>query len=230
MSNVDKRYYKINIDGNDHIFTNVLNAGNYYVADNVTPDGKAAYTSRLSQKEIDSAIISNSMIFVEKPADFVFKVYVVNAAEYDEGNKDTSGIWLEFPADNSHIETALKEIGLPPDAKQGQYFIDESTSILKCLSPFVNAYTDIFELAAVAERLDTLDGFEMMKLVAVMESNAKFESLAEIKEFTYNRDYYNFEMEIENTVQLGEHCIYKSGVFESVLRRYNQFQNIFKII
>ena len=227
MSKPDKRYYKINIHGQEQIFTNVEKVDNYYIANGVDKDGKAYdfYHNRLSQAQIDSAVISNSMKFVEKPANFIFRTYIVNAAEYDNGNKETSGIWLEFPAGNPHIETALEEIGLPSDATPGQYFIDESTCILKCLSPFVTANTDIFELAEVAKRLDTLDGFEMMKLVAVMESNAKLESLAEIKEFTYNRDYYNFEMEIEDFSQLGEYCIYKSGIFEGIPDHYKDAIN-----
>ena len=117
------------------------------------------------------------MVFVEKPTDVVFRFYLVNASEYDNGNKETSGIWLEFPADIKRIENALEDIGLPPDAEQGQYFIDECQCILKSLNPLVNVRTDIHELAKTAERLDTFDGFQMMKLDAVMQTAAKFNNL-----------------------------------------------------
>lgn len=158
--------------------------------------------------------------FIEKPANFVFRVCIINAAEYDNGNKETSGIWLDFPQGNPYIETALEEIGLSADAVPGQYFIDDCCAILKCLNPLVNINTDIHELAEVSKQLDTLSGFEMLKLSAVMESNARFESLAEVKEFTYNRDYYNFELDIENFAELGEFCIYKSGIFDNIPYHY----------
>ena len=216
MSDTDKRYYKINIDGNDHIFTNVLKDGDHYVADNVDENGKPTYTSTFYQSEIDRAVISNSMTFVEKPADFVFRLRLVNASEYDNGNKDTSDISLEFPAQANEIENALAEIGLPPDAKPGQYFIDDCACILKSLNPLVSVYTDVHELAETAKRLDTLDGFEMMKLNAVMETDAAFENLAQIKEFTYNCDYYDFELDVHDYTDLGLRCIYQSGVCESM--------------
>lgn len=217
MSKPDKRYYQIKIHGQEQVFTNVEKVDNGYIANGVDKDGKAyELYHRLSQEQIDNAVISNSMVFVEKPADFVFRFRLVNAAEYDNGNKDTSGIWLEFPAGIKYIDNAFEEIGLPPDAKQGQYFIDDCYCILKSLNPLVNVNTSIYELARTAERLETFDGFQMMKLNAVMQTAAKFNSLEEIREFTHNCDYYNFELDICDTTQLGLYCIYESGIFENL--------------
>jgi len=197
VSKPDKRYYKINIHGQEQVFTNVEKVDKGYIASGVDKDGKAyEFYHRLSQEQIDSAIISNSMIFVEKPTDVIFRFFLVNASEYDNGNKETSGIWLDFPSGIKYIENAFEEIGLPPDAKQGQYFIDECKCILKSLNPLVNVHTDIHELAKTAERLDTFDGYLMMKLDAVMETPARFESLEEVREFTYNCDYYVLELKL----------------------------------
>ena len=225
MFETDKRYYKINIGGNDHIFTNIMKDGDHYIADNVDGNGKPTYTSRLSQAEIDSAVISDSMIFVEKPADFVFRLRLVNASEYDNGNKETSDIHLEFPQQANDIENALEEIGLPPDAEPGQYFIDGCECILKSLNSLVDMYSDIYELADISKRLDTLDGFTMLKLNSIMESNAAFENLAQVKEFTYNRDYYGLEFEIEGYTQLGLLSIYKSGVCDNMPDYYKDAIN-----
>ena len=108
MSKPDKRYYKINIHGQEQVFTNVEKVDKGYIANGVDKDGKAyQFYHRLSQEQIDSAIISNSMVFVEKPENYIFKIYLVNASEYDNGNKETSGIWLEFPADIKRIENDL---------------------------------------------------------------------------------------------------------------------------
>ena len=126
MSKPDKRYYKINIHGQEQVFTNVEKVDKGYIANGVDKDGKAyQFYHRLSQEQIDSAIISNSMVFVEKPTDVVFRFYLVNASEYDKGNKETSGIWLDFPAGIKHIENAFEEIGLLPHAVQGEYMFDD---------------------------------------------------------------------------------------------------------
>lgn len=157
--------------------------------------------------------------------DFVFWLRVVNASEYDNGNKETSDIYLEFPKQANYIETALEEIGLPPDAEPGQYFIDDYNCVLKSLNPLMDMHTDIHELAEVAKQLDTLDGLNMLKLNAVMESGAAFENLAEVKEFTYNRDYYNLELDISDHTELGLSCIYKSGIFDTIPDYYKDAIN-----
>ena len=209
MDKTDRRYYQINIHGQAQVFTNVTKVDKGYVANGVDENGKAyEFYHRLSQEQIDSAIISKNMIFVEKPSDSIFRFFLVNASEYDNGNKDTSGMWVNFPADIKNIENIFEDIGLPPDAEQGQYFIDECKCILKSLNPIVNVYTGIEELARTAERLDTFDGFQMMKLDAIMQTTAKFNSLEEIREFTYNDDYYVFEMDKCNPVELGLYYIY----------------------
>lgn len=226
MRETDKRYYKINIGGVDHIFTNVQKHYDYYTANEASRTGKAGkFVHRLSQEEIDRAVISDSMVFVEKPGDFVFGVRVVNASEYDNGNRETSDIYLELPKQANYIENALEEIGLPPDAKPGQYFIDDCNCILKSLNPLIDIHSDIYELADIAKQLDTLDGFQMLKLNAIMESGAAFESLAEVKEFTYNRDYYNLELDVSNHTELGLSCIYKSGIFDMIPDYYKDAIN-----
>ena len=84
----------------------------------------------------------------------------------------------------------------------------------------MNVRTDIHELAKTAECLDTFDGFQMMKLDAVMQTAAKFNSLAEIREFTHNDDYYVFEMDKDNPTELGLYFIYDSGMLDSLPDHY----------
>lgn len=226
MSETDKRYYKISINGSDHIFTNVQKHYDYYTANETSQTGKAGkFVHLLSQAEIDRAVITDSFVFVEKPADFVFQFYLVNASEYESGNKLTSIIYLEFPQQANDIKNAFEKIGLPPDAKPGQYFITECESILKRLNPLMEIHSDIHELADTAKQLDTLDGFNMLKLNAIMESNAKFENLAQVKEFTYNRDYYDIEFDISDHTELGLSRIYRSGACEDMPDYYKDAIN-----
>lgn len=217
MNETDKRYYKINIGGTDHIFTNVQKHYDYYTANEASQTGKAGkFVHRLSQAEIDRAVISDSMVFVEKPADFIFQISIVNATEYDNGNKKTSEIHLTLPQQANDIETALEEIGLPPDAKPGQYFINDCECVLKSLNPLVDMHTDIHELAETTVLLDKFSGFDMLKLNTIMETGAAFETLAQVKEFTHNRDYYSLEVDIQDSTQLGLDRIYKSGIFDMI--------------
>lgn len=160
--------------------------------------------------------MSDNKDFIEKPADFVFQVNIVNASEYDNGNKETSEIQLTLPQQSNDIETAFEEIGLPPDAKPGQYFINDCDCVLKSLNPLVDMHTDICELAETATLLDKFSGFDMLKLNIIMETGAAFETLAEVKEFTHNRDYYGLELDIQDSTQLGLERIYKSGIFDMI--------------
>ncbi len=62
---------------------------------------------------------------MDKNSDYIFKAFIVNSAEYDNGNKETSGTWLYFPATKEEVSALFKEIGLPNSADSDQYFIDE---------------------------------------------------------------------------------------------------------
>ncbi|UKI36745.1 MAG: hypothetical protein L6V93_00195 [Clostridiales bacterium] len=99
MREVDKRYYKFNIAGTDRIFTNVYRVGDRYSAYEADKNGKPGkFLYSLSQAEIDRAVISGSVDFKEKDYSYIYKGFLVNAAEYDNGNKETSGVWIYFPA------------------------------------------------------------------------------------------------------------------------------------
>ena len=67
MREVDKRYYKINIAGTEHIFTNVYRVGDRYSAYEADKNGKPGkFLYSLSQAEVDRAVISGSIDFKEK--------------------------------------------------------------------------------------------------------------------------------------------------------------------
>lgn len=59
----DKRYYTINIAGVNHVFTDVYKNGNHFSAYEVNKNGKPGkFLHRLSQAEIDRAIISDTFL------------------------------------------------------------------------------------------------------------------------------------------------------------------------
>ena len=169
MSKVDKRYYKIHISGHDHIFTNVLKSDNCYVADNVTPDGKATYASRLTPEEIETAKIFDNMNFTDSPLEYIFKAYIVNSSEYDNGNKENSGTWLYFPPSELDVKSALAEIGLSPDCSSDKYFFDSFKSEIKSIENIMPMHTSIEQLSDLSKKLSELDRYEIVILNAVME-------------------------------------------------------------
>ena len=74
MREIDKRYYKINIAGTEHIFTNVYRVGDHYSAYEADKNGKPGkFLHRLSQAEVDRAVISGSIDFKEKDYSYIYK-------------------------------------------------------------------------------------------------------------------------------------------------------------
>ena len=127
---------------------------------------------------------------MQDDGEYVFKAFLVNAFEYDNGNKETSGIWVDFPAEEKQLKAAFSEIGLPENAKQGQYFIDDYVSNIDSIKPLLHNNLSVLELQKTAELLNGLPPFEILKLNAVMETGAKCRDLAQLREFARNVDYY----------------------------------------
>lgn len=123
-------------------------------------------------------------------SDYVFKAFLVNAFEYDNGNKEMSGVWVFFPAKEQELKAAFAEIGLPETAEPGQYFIDDYVSNIDSIKPLLHLDADVSELQETAARLNGLPNYEILKLNAVMETGARFENLAQVREFASNTDYY----------------------------------------
>lgn len=152
--------------------------------------------------------------------EYVFKAFLVNASEYDNGNKETSGVWVDFPAEEKQIKAALSEIGLPKNAKQGQYFIDDYVSNIDSIKPLLHNNLSVRELQKTAELLNGLPLFEILKLNAVMETGAKCRDLAQLREFTRNVDYYTLVPEAHTHTELGTYLIYESGIFAGIPEMY----------
>ncbi len=211
----DKRYYKITISGEEYTFTNVEDIGNgKFMANAVDKNGKIAeYFSTLYLHEIENARISDKFPVPDKLYEYILKGFIVNASEYDNGNKETSGTWISFPAHKDEIKKALETIGLSENAEQGQYFFDDFKTDIPALIPLLNAYCDLESLQKAALNLDFLDSFNIAKLNAIMETDAKFDNLSQFIEYTYNSDYFDLDFAKSET-ELGLYLIYNSTDFD----------------
>lgn len=137
--------------------------------------------------------------------EYVFKAFLVNASEYDNGNKETSGVWVDFPVEEKQLKAAFAEIGLPENAKQGQYFIDDYVSNIDSIKPLLHNNLSVSELQETAELLNGLPPFEILKLNAVMETGAKCRDLAQLREFARNVDYY-IAIDVKFMSDAGNRC------------------------
>lgn len=148
--------------------------------------------------------------------DYIYKAYMVNANEYDNGNKETSGVWITFPADKTEIATAMESIGLSHTSHSGEYFFDDFVCNIDSIKNLFFADLTVSQLQETAVKLNTLTNFEILKLNAVMETNAKFNSLAEVAEFAGNYDYYDLIPNAHNETELGLNLIYSSNIFDGI--------------
>ena len=149
---------------------------------------------------------------VKNMNDYIFKAFIVNRFEYDNGNKETSGAWLYFPTDAETVKRTLKEIGLPNNAKSNQYFFDDyqcgNDNLKKCLS----IYEDIDELNYLASRISELEDNEMTVFQTVLEADGECDSVREAINITYNLEYYNVVPDIFDYTDLGEYYAEKNNL------------------
>lgn len=146
MSKPDKRYYKINISGEEHTFTNVEDIGDgKYIANAVDKNGKAAeYFSTLYLSEIENARISDKFPVPDRQYEYMSNDFIVSDIELEQA------IELAFELDESfrHIsedyqkqypDTLIPEIYNYEDA--GRYFMDHQTldgRTLNFLEDYIN--------------------------------------------------------------------------------------------
>ena len=121
-------------------------------------------------------------------SDYIFKAFIINSFEYDNGNKETSGAWLYFPTTKENVSALFKEIGLPNNADNNKYFIDSYHSGNNDIAKFLSMYTNIDELNYLASRISELDDIEMSVFQTAIQTE-KISTIANAINVTYNTEY-----------------------------------------
>ncbi len=220
---IDRRYYKINVFGQEQIYTNVQKFGDFYLANPVGKMGVALKSEhKFSEEQIKNAEISIYPNFIENPKECIFKAYIVNSSEYDNGNKETSGTWLYFPASDEEITAALETIGLNADNADGKYFFDDFTCNRDVITPFLTTHCTVTELQNAAEVFRYMNDYRFTKLGAVMETGAACNNLAELTELAANIEYFSYIENVNTPKELGEYIINTSGIFASLAKVYRE--------
>lgn len=122
--------------------------------------------------------------------DYIFKAFIVNSAEYDNGNKETSGAWLTFPTTKDEVSALFKEIGLPNNAESGQYFIDEYRCGNNDLLKILPIHSNIDELNYLANRISELEDIEMTVFQTVIQTD-ECKNVKDAINITYNTECFD---------------------------------------
>lgn len=193
MDGIDKRYYKININGSDHIFTNVQKSDGHYLANEVDKNGKAGkFVHRISQAEFDKAVITDTFSELEKR--YAFIAVIANAEEYKNGIAHTEKLYL--PTDFTTLSNIFRKIGLPPDAKQGSYIFDDLHLYSKKLHSVIKSTENIYELNYLALLISKMNDKQYSAFIDAIENNPKIKGISDL--FDYAKSFYTLKAFIVN--------------------------------
>jgi len=149
-------------------------------------------------------------------SDYIFKAFIVNSAEYDNGNKETSGAWLYFPTTKEEVSALFKEIGLPNSADSEQYFIDEYKCGNNDLEKFLSMDGDIDELNYLASRISELEDVEMTVFQAVIQTK-ECQSIKDAINLTYNTECFDIVSDMGSWENIGAYIAECHGLGLEVL-------------
>lgn len=155
-------------------------------------------------------------------SDYIFKAFIVNSAEYDNGNKETSGAWLYFPTTKEEVSALFKEIGLPNDADSDQYFIDEYKCGNNDLEKFLSMDGDIDELNYLASRISELEDIEMTVFQAVIHTK-ECQSIKDAINITYNTECFDIVSDMGSWENIGAYIAERNGLGIEVIGDLSDF-------
>ena len=139
-------------------------------------------------------------------SDYIFKAFIVNRSEYDNGNKETSGAWLYFPTDAETVKRTFEEIGLYENASSDTYFFDDyvcgNEDLRKCFSQ----YESVDALNYLARRITELEDVEMTVFQTALEAG-ECKNVIGVINLTYNTEYYEVVPDIFDYDDLGKYYV-----------------------
>lgn len=155
-------------------------------------------------------------------SDYIFKAFIVNSFEYDNGNKETSGAWLYFPSDAETVKRTFEEIGLPENASPDTYFFDDyvcgNNDLKKCLG--LNESVDA--LNYLANRISELEDIEMTVFQAVIQTK-ECQSIKDAINLTYNTECYDVIADMGSWENIGAYIAEREGFGIEVIGDLSNF-------
>ena len=143
-----------------------------------------------------------------------FAILIDSRSRFETGQP--GGTWLDMPATKEQLHEAMKSVGITAENPQ-DFFIrgysDNEDRHIALPYDMVCA-SDIDSLNFLAARLEQLDPAELPKLNAALQQKQGFENIGQVIDFTYNVDYFVHIPEVQNSRELGDYYLNKSGMVE----------------
>ena len=159
---------------------------------------------------------------MDKNSDYIFKAFIVNSAEYDNGNKETSGVWLYFPTDAETVKHTFEKIGLSENASSDKYFFDDyacgNDDLKKCFS----MYESVDTLNYLAERISELEDIEMSVFQAVIRTK-HCENIKDAINITYNTECFDIVSDMGSWENIGAYIAEREGFGIGVIGGLSNF-------
>ena len=159
---------------------------------------------------------------MDRNSDYIFKAFIVNAKEYDNGNHETSGGWLYFPTTKENVSALFKEIGLPNNADSDQYFIEEYKCGNNDLEKFLSMDGDIDELNYLANRISELEDTEMTVFQSVIRTK-ECQNTMDAVNLTYNTECFDIVSDMGSWENIGAYIAEREGLGAGVLGDLSKF-------
>ena len=143
-----------------------------------------------------------------------FSILIDSRSRFETGQP--GGTWLDMPATKEQLHEAMKSVGITAENPQ-DFFIrgysDNEDRHIALPYDMVCA-ADVDSLNFLAARLEQLDPAELGKLNAALQQKQGFENIGQVIDFTYNVDYFVHIPEVQNSRELGDYYLNKSGMVE----------------
>jgi hypothetical protein len=144
-------------------------------------------------------------------SDYIFKAFIVNSFEYDNGNKETSGAWLHFPTTKDEVSALFEKIGLPNNAAPDKYFIDEYEDKSISIQYVLPQHANIDELNYLAHRIKNMNLSELPVFEDAVEAGEHTKNIVDLINLTYNLECYNIIPDMYCWENVGAYFAEKEG-------------------
>lgn len=111
----------------------------------------------------------------------LLSIYITNLGKYNEG--ELIGEWVNLPATDEELDEVYNRIGINEEYEE--VFITDYETDIDGLE--IGEYDNILELNEIAKDLETLDGYDLEKIGAIIEVHGLTlrEAIDDIDNYTY---------------------------------------------
>ena len=150
-------------------------------------------------------------------SDYMSEVFSIQLHNRKLFEQDKPGVWLDLPTTAEKLQAAMRQIEITTDNPQDFFINGYSCPEDKHLAlPYdMVLAADVDELNFLAARLEALDAAGLAELNAALQNpQGDFRSISQISDYPDNLDYYVHLPDVQNTAQLGDYYLNRSGMVD----------------